>query len=391
MTIDYGRFGLSSPPFETYAHNYEMAGRRNEWTALTKTIQRYFERGGCQFIILLGAYGQGKTYIVTRVYNRFNEEFPRTLVVRTVRGFPIRAMEAEPRTTLFGLSLVQKIFFALGLPKLREIAVKVDQSALLRIKHRDSRRLFEALTSDDDELAQSAFYLLTGEAQRGDASAVGIGQMVRSSERALKIFYEFLRLIRFSGYLHMLVLLDEFEYLIGIQSERQLSKVLGTFRNMFDEIGVRYSESRDSMASVVIVFAISPEGWDKLIQLERKSIKTGGGGIAPFMQRLRPDYRIVLQPFSLMDTKELFRIRLSKHRTRPMEDPFYPFTEKAVEYLHEIGNQTPRRILQLAGIVLEDAILGEFSKIGIKDIEKILAKYPLPIRATQSIENFKKE
>ncbi|TET28187.1 MAG: hypothetical protein E3J73_01210 [Candidatus Bathyarchaeum sp.] len=383
MALDFSKFGLHSPPFETYNHDYEMAGRENEWAALTETIQRYFERGGCQFIVLLGAYGQGKTYTVVRVYNRFKEEFPKTLVVKTIRGHPIRAMEAEPRTTLFGISLVQKIFFALGLQRLREIVAKVDQNSLSQIKHRDSRRLFGALASDEDDVAQSAFYLLTGEAQRGDAGVVGIGQMIRSSERALRILYELLRLIRLSGYLHMLVLLDEFEYLIGMRSERQLGKVLGTFRNMFDEIGARYSESKGSMASIVIVFAISPEGWERLVQLERESIKTGGGGIAPFMQRLRPDFRIVLQPFSLEDTKELFKIRLSKHRTRPLEDPFYPFTEKAVAHLHEVGNKTPRRILQLAGIVLEDAILGELPKIRPKDIERILKRYPLPLGGSQ--------
>ena len=384
MSVDFSKFGLNAPPFETYTHEYEMAGRRTEWKDLTRIIQRYFDRGGCQFIILLGAYGQGKSYTVTRVYRRFSEkfkEFPRILVVKTVRGSPIRAMEPEPSVSLFGLDLVRRIFANIGKDKLHEISKSVDSEELLQIEYRDSRRLFYALGSDDDDLVESAFLLLTGEAQREDTKAVKIGRMIRSSQRALKIYYDFLRLIKYANYDHMLLLLDEFEYVIGIQSSKQITKILATFRSMFDDIGNMYYNPRYSIASVVIVFAISPEGWHHLTELEKNLIeRTGGGGVAPFMQRLRLDSYIRLESFSVEDTKELIKIRLTAHRLsgkRPVNE-FYPFTEEAIEYLHEKGQRTPRLILQLAGIVLEDAIKDDLEKIEKEDVKTILEKYPIP-------------
>lgn len=383
MSVDLSKFGLNAPPFETYTHNYEMAGRRTEWRTLTRIIQQYFQRGGCQFVILLGAYGQGKSYTITRVYRRFTEEFeefPRILVVRTIRGSPIRAMEPEPRVSQFGLDLVQRIFANVGKNKLHQIAKSIDNEKLLQIEHRDSRRLFTALGSEEDDLVESAFLLLTGEAQREDTKAVGMGRMIRSSERALRIYYNFLRLIKYANYDHMLLLLDEFEYVIGIQSSRQITKILATFRSMFDDIGSMY-KSQNSIASVVIVFAISPGGWHTLTELERTLVeKTGGGGVAPFMQRLRWDSYAALEPFSVEDTKELIKIRLAAHRLgeeRPANE-FYPFTEEAIEYLHEKGQRTPRTILQLAGIVLEDAIRGNLKKIEREDAKTILGKYPIP-------------
>jgi len=381
-SVDFSKYDLNGPPFETYTHEYEMAGRVKEWKALTSAIQQYFERGGCQFIILLGPYGQGKSYTVQRVYKKFSEEskeFPPTLVVSTIKGAPLRAMEAEAASSQFGLDLMRRIFQNIGKDKLHEIAVKASiQGQMLRIIHKDSKILFSALA--DEDKCESAFYLLTGEAQRDDTSAIGMGRMINSSERAIKIFYDFLYLIKYAKYDHMLLLLDEFEYVVGVKSQTQLTKILATFRSMFDDIGDIYGKTGGAIASLVIVFAITPGSWQFLTDLEKELTKTtGGGGVAPFMQRLRPDSFVNLEIFSVDDTKEMIKIRLKKHRTvgKKMED-LYPFTDAAIEYIHDFGQRTPRTILQIAGVVIEDAIKSGLQKIDESDVVKILQKYPFP-------------
>lgn len=383
MNNKYAIFNLDRSPFETYSHGYEMAGRKNEWKKLTSIIENYLYRGGCQFIILLGGYGQGKTYTITRVYNKFNEmdpEFPHILVTRTVKGIPLRAQEAEAGRSLFALDLITRIFDNLGQEKMHDIAKGLNSKQLKKLKRRDSRKIFSALGSKDDELVESAFYLLTGNAQSSDTKAVGIGRMISKSPRILGIYYDFLRLIKMKNYQHMLILLDEFEYILDIESKTKISRILATFRIMFDDIGSTYDDRSDDIASLTFVFAISPGGWLRLTDLEKESVKnSGGGGVAPFMQRLRSDGYVILEPFSLEEIKELILIRLQKHRlNQTNENEYYPFTEDAIEFLYIKGNQNPRLVLQLAGIVLDDAIENELKEISSEDTKIILDKYPLP-------------
>jgi hypothetical protein len=75
----------------------------------------------------------------------------------------------------------------------------------------------------------------------------------------------------------------------------------------------------------------------------------------------------------------MIKIRLKKHRTvgKKMED-LYPFTDAAIEYIHDFGQRTPRTILQIAGVVIEDAIKSGLQKIDESDVVKILQKYPFP-------------
>jgi len=388
--MSYAVYGLNGPPFETYAHDYEMAGRDEEWLQLTDLIKTYLRRGGCQFIILIGGYGQGKTYTISRVYQKFTEkssDFPPVLVTRTIKGSPLRAAEAESSVNLFALDLIFRIFNNLGKEKLCKVLHGLTETELNTVKIRDSKKIFAAIASTDPELIDSAFSVITGTAQSSDIKKIGLGKMIKDSPKILSIFYDFLRIIKSKKYEHMLILLDEFEYMIDIQSNVKVSRILATFRIMFDDIGYIFQNEPKKMASMVFVFAITPGGWGKLGQLEKKAVEgSGGGGVAPFMQRLRADSYVQLKPFSLDDVKQLFRIRLKKHRlpNSPERNVYYPFTEDTIKYIQEKGMNNPRFILQLASLILDDAIKEKLHIINESDAINIINKYPLPSFSSDS-------
>ena len=114
--------------------------------------------------------------------------------------------------------------------------------------------------------------------------------------------------------------------------------------------------------------------------------KTGGAGIAPFMERVSPKDIIRLQPFSLENTTELVATRLAETRpsTKEAVEPLFPFTERAVQYVHEVSFNKPRNVIQYCGILLEDALQQELDTIDIKDASEILQKYGIYITKTEN-------
>ena len=110
--------------------------------------------------------------------------------------------------------------------------------------------------------------------------------------------------------------------------------------------------------------------------LERAAVrKTGGGGIAPFMERVSPRDTIDLVPFSGADTKELVKQRLAMFRTQETENPLDPFAEDAVEYVHSVSFNKPRNVIQYCGILLEDALIEGLERITGEDAARLLTKY----------------
>jgi hypothetical protein len=189
------------------------------------------------------------------------------------------------------------------------------------------------------------------------------------------LFFDFLRLIKAAGYNNFLVLVDEFEFLATL-GDHKIVQVLNTFREIFDDFGGYYQKYDAKIAKPLFMFAVSPGGWERLTNLETAlTKKTGGAGIAPFMRRLNPRYRIVLDPFTSEKTLELVKTRLEESRTKKSEDPLYPFTGEAVDYIHSLSLFRPGNSIQYCGIVLEDALIENIGIISLLDAKRILKKY----------------
>jgi hypothetical protein len=368
------KYMLRENPFDIYSHQHNMANRQEEWKTITSSLVSAFEGKGPRYFLLLGDYGVGKSFTLEQIYRWVAQGSGKgdVFVVYQKRDVlyerRLALQESEPRWAKFGLDLVMRIFDNIEHERLIETLKK---AKLTEFKSRFGK-LFQSLR-DGEEIA---FKYITGEKLSAkELRQLELTSPITDSPTSLVLFFEFLRVIKSARYSSFLLLLDEFEY-ITTQGERRITQILNTFRQIFDGFGDYDARYSGAIAKPIFMLATSPGGWDSLKELEAASIKkTGGAGIAPFMERLSPRDMIQLKAFSLEHTIELVGVRLSEMRTAKVADPLFPFTRKAVEFIHSVSFNKPRNVIQYCGILLEDAAREGLEKIDEKDARRILEKY----------------
>jgi hypothetical protein len=361
----YESLGLNENPFEIAPITYQMAGRQAEWELIKRRLKVAFDGNSCKFIVILGDYGIGKTFTVNRLYQEIKnrEAELRTLVVKTLAGQPIQAHPAEPSSGKFALDLITRIFANLEFERMKTIFRSVDLDSKVAGISLATRKLFLEIAKGSN----SAFLVLSGEAASAKDKEIGL-KTIRTSEEAKVVFREFLRVLRLANYDNLLIILDEFEYIMT-QSASRITVILQTLREIFDE----YSIQPERLAKVVIVFTVSPGGWERLSNLEVSQTKrTGGAGIVPFRQRIDPRDIIALSSLSPSEVEEMIAIRLTAHRLARPPTPIHPFTKGAIRVISEASNGVPRIALVYASILLDNTIEKNLKEISESDAKRIL-------------------
>jgi GTPase SAR1 family protein len=366
---------LTGKPFEITHMTKEMAGRKAEWHNLLARLESAFKGNSCKFIVLVGDYGYGKTFTVERLYSRFKTrdlEFTDTLVVRTtLTGAPIRASPTESVKARFGIEFVNRIFANIGPSDLHDIAVKT------KVDRHSVSEMMVRILEDLGKNAKVGFKILAGmEIDSSELRGTGL-RPIRDASTALSCLYDFQMVLKKAGYNNLLVILDEFEYIMHFSPSR-ITAILNTLREIFDNYGILESRDPGRRAKIVFLFAISPGGWDALRDLEASAVRrTGGGGIAPFVRRVSAIDVITLLPLNPDQIVELLKLRLSEHRKSKVPNPLHPFTREAAYLIGEISEGVPSRALDYAGIVLEVASERGLDRIDVADVRKILGELNL--------------
>lgn len=368
------KYKLKANPFEIFSHRHKMANRIDEWEKITNLLSSAFEDRGPRYFVLLGDYGVGKTYMLERLYAWVSEERAQTDVFAVYGKKDVlyeqrlAVMESEPKWSKFGLDFIMRIFDNIERERIVQVVKKADLSGFKS----PFRRLFRALEQDDE----LGFRYLAGQKiLAGDIRKLGFDSPIHDSQTGISLFYDFLRVVKLAEYSSFLVLVDEFEY-IATLGEKKITQILNTFREIYDKFGAYDAKHNGVIANPIFVFATSPGGWHTLNDLTQAAIrKTGGGGIAPFMERVNPRDMVTLGPFSLENTIELLTNRLSEVREGTVKDDLYPFDRGAVDYIHRLSFNKPRNVIQYCGILLEDAAQEELAKIDASTAEEILKKY----------------
>ena len=376
--MEPSKYRLGYNPFDFFSHEHERANRKKEWEEINRCLESAFRGRGPRFLVLLGDYGMGKTYMLEQVYKRIMKERGDVFVahrgVLTSRRVAIQ--ESEPKWAKFGLNLVTRIFDSIGRKRLAEVLGKAD------VKRLDSKFLevFEQLKNN----RETAFkYLVGAKLSAKERRELRVDSALDDSPTSLELLFDFLRVVRLAGYANFLLLLDEFEYITAVYGETMITKILNTFRQIFDGCGDYEARHSVELGKPVFFFAISPGGWESLQGLEKAAKrKAGGGGVAPFLRRIRESDKIYLGPFSKADSLELVKTRLVEARLpkRKPKDPLFPFTRKCIEYVHEASFYKPGDVIRYCGILLDDALEMELERIDLNDTKRILRKYGIYVR-----------
>jgi archaellum biogenesis ATPase FlaH len=369
-TRDYGFLG---DPFDEDSFDYEMRGRKQEWDKITRLMNKALTESGSRTILILGDYGYGKSFTLEKMVKQFHAnrfENSRKTVVAS-----IRLAESEPEARI-GLSFVSKIFYEIGLERLHDIATKTNVRRLPNIS-KDMKSIIGALKKKSTE----AFDWLTAQSLGpSDKKALGIKRILRSSRQAIGVLYEFQKMLKSASFDNLVVLIDEFEYVVNVYSEKQVTTILHTFKEIYDEFIRVNTRKPGSIANFVFVIAMTPRGWDYLTETETKlSRKTGGGGITPWMERIRHEqFMVTLKPLDKGATEQVIKDRIKEKRVGYKKFPYptFPFIHPGffdVVYASSEGN--PRYIFQHCDLVLEEALAEGVKEIDKKYARKALRKY----------------
>lgn len=373
--MKHREYGFKENPFSDDSLDYTMRGRDKEWKNTKKILDKFLTEGGSKTLLILGDYGYGKTFMLEKIVQGFNagdfEKSKKSIVAS------IRLAESEPEARI-GLSFVTKIFYDIGSKNLEKIAKNAKNISKIEISS-DMLNIIESLKKEK----LNAYEWLSGESlSQSEKNNIGVKKILSKSSQALKILSDFQKVIRAAGFDNLVILLDEFEYIVNVYSEKQVTTILHTFKEIYDEFIRVNTKKPGSMANLIFIIAMTPKGWDVLVETEaRLSKKTGGGGITPWMERIRPeDFTVDLRPLGESATNELIKDRIKKKRLDYKKPPYetFPFIHpEFFNVIYKASEGNPRYILRFCDLVLEYALDEEVKEITGKYAQKILKKYPM--------------
>jgi hypothetical protein len=372
--MEYRDYGFKENPFLD-SLGYHMRGREGEWSKIKSILDKFLAESGSRTVLILGDYGYGKSFILEKIVEGFYKGKFKNSQKSLVAS--IRLAESEPEAKI-GWSFVTKIFSEINFEKLIDIAGKVPNLKGIRISS-DLENILSALKEEK----KVAFEWLIGESlSAADKKEIGVKKILSKSSQAIGLLYDFQKVLKLTNYDNLVVLIDEFEYVVNVYSEKQVTTILHTFKEIYDEYVRATTKRPQSMVNLIFVIAMTPKGWDFLVETEAKlSKKTGGGGITPWMDRIRPaEYTVLLGPLSKSGVTEIIKDRIEAKRLEYKKYPYktFPFIHpEFFDYIYEISEGNPRFVLQRCELVLDKAIKDEVKEIDAKYSKKILQEFSI--------------
>jgi hypothetical protein len=365
--------------------NFEI-GRIDQdevWNQMIDRLRNSLKRETVDTMILLGQYGYGKTFVLHGLENVLKGKT--TDVIFDPNKIVCCRMNLSPSepTSRVGLTFVTNIFKNIGRPKLEEISKKM-QLKDFKLLDIELKAVFNRFQQGNEENKTAAFHWITGESVGEENKMLVVRTGLNKSEKALRYLSQFLTLLKQTGYDSLVVLVDEFEYVVTVYSPRKVNQMMHMFRHIYDE----FAESKTkglAPANLIFVIAVTPTGWDDLTNLEKATsipVKSGGAGVRPWLNRVQPIRGrnvFELRPFNKKETEMLVIARLEKRRgeTKVPYQTFPFVTPPFMNLLYEQTKGVPKDIIQLCDLVISVALERGLKEIDAENGKEILKTYHL--------------
>jgi len=368
--------------FQKYAFNREpflsdisvqMHGREEEWEKIIEYLNESLTGNRIRSFFLIGDYGFGKSFTISKIISEvMKEDSTITNANKTLIAYVVLAETVTAPNISW--EYVTKIMVNIGKKNIFDIASNFKQPKKISFSERFSV-IIEGLKNEKDE----AYKWLTGETlDSSERSSLGISSKLQYGE-SLSVLMDFLKFIKLCGYENLLVLIDEFEYAVNVYSEQKLTELFHTFKNIYDYF-VKNGDA-EIYAKHIQIIAITPKGYDHINELEKKLRGKTGGGIVPWMERMRFERnQVSLKPLDDENSKLLLEDRIKKERTKNRKVSYetFPFIKPSFfEAIIGVSHGKPRNLLDFSEIVLEEAIRRDYKEIDGKIALYILSEYKL--------------
>lgn len=354
------------------------------WFQMINRLGDAMKREGVDTLILLGQYGYGKTFILHKLSDVLDGKTKADVPFdpSKVMSCRINITPSEPKTKI-GLAFVTSIFKNIGMSKLEEISKKMELKHF-KLLDIEMKRVFNRFREGTEKAKNAAFHWIIGESISEENKMLLMRTGLNESDKALRFLTQFMVLLRRIGHHSLVVLVDEFEYVVTVYSPRKVNQMMHMFRHIYDEFA-EFKKKGLSLANLIFVIAITPTGWDDLTNLEKPTsipVKSGGAGVRPWLNRVRPIRGrnvFELRPFNREETESLVIARLEKKR-KETEVPYktFPFvTPPFIDLLYEQTKGVPKDIIQLCDLIIGVALERGLSEINAENGKEILKTYHL--------------
>jgi len=351
-----------------------MRGREQEWERINNFFKISLAGNSIRSFLILADYGYGKTFILNKIREWLNDDKNQIInEYKTLTAIIVLA-ETEPMSSI-SYEYITRIFYSIGNKKIKEIMDSIDVNDLDKFSTN-----FKLVVKGVQNNLEEAFKWLKGETLTSKERANLDVTSKFHPQQSLTIFMDFLKAMKISGYMNLVVLIDEFEYAVNIYSEGKLTQLFHTFKNIYDKF--HNNGGSEVFAKHIQIIAMTPRGWDVVTDLEAKlKHSTGGGGITPWLERMRFEVnKVVLGPINEEAAKLILVDRITEARMKFKEVDYdtFPFIHPSFfELIISVSKGNIRKLLDFSEIVLEEAALNNYKEIDGKIASDILKKFGL--------------
>jgi len=360
MPKDMSKYGLIMNPFPSggyfpldseYESTYAkiIVGKRDVVEKIQNFITDFLNESTVPVIFIVGDYGFGKTHLLKHIQYAVQE------AAKNI--FPVYIKNiGEPRIIRLYKAVLDGIYARLGLDFLASAAKNISKKAkkieMIKRIFPDIAKIIPKISSKD----HNAIRWLFGEKIGNDAMrSIGVIREI-TDENAVDALIALIRLIYYGKNYRLLILVDELESIIGGVDNDELRRFYEGIRTIIDK----------TLKEAQFVFTAPP------------AIITGKDSISFLHPALYSRlFRSVIELKELDESsaKILIREYLAKFRKPNMQtvlDPLYPFTEDAIATIYKETRGVPRRLLQLANVVLEEADKRNLREINAVFVDRLI-------------------
>lgn len=365
------KYDLSGNPFSEERHDFPMVGRVDEWQRIMGIVVDLVHADSCGIMVIHGNYGMGKTFTLLKIREEIQQGSIKDPIGEVLPVF-LKAMESQTPSNYMS-NLLTRSLRELGRKEVESIAKKAIQSKA-KVDDETLLNVFTHLANGNDE----AWNWLIGRSMSSSQNKeLGASYKITDPRESQTTFREFLKILRRAGFRNLVIILDEWEYLLVMTSGNKLRSVIHDLQLIWDSYNETSPSERKLLCKVVFVIGCSPDSWQRFIEMAKSDLgKKGGGGTETFLRRIPERAKISLSPLKDKDVRRLLINRLKGYREdKGSDDRLYPFDESYVQFISEVSMGIPSHVINLSSLILDEAANRNIEKINRRIGEEVLHEF----------------